>query len=120
MTLAQLDALPVAERLARYAEDAKASLKCASCGGSVEDCSDSERDWFSQRTICYKAMERAAANAKYDERHKTQAYHDGTFPTDLAGWATERSASHPYHARDGVTIWVHETDLNPEDDFLGG
>ena len=24
----------------------------------------------------------------------------------------------PFHVRDGVTLWVSETDLSPDDDFL--
>lgn len=65
-------------------------------------------------------MDLAAANWRYDNRHKELAFHDGTFPTDLGAWVKERSASHPYHYRDGVRIWIHDSDLNPEDEFIGG
>jgi hypothetical protein len=59
-------------------------------------------------------MAREAANARYDKVHKDRQYHDGTF----THWADERSDNHPFQARDGVTIWVSEHDLTPDDDFL--
>lgn len=65
-------------------------------------------------------MEQAAAEWRYDQRHKDAQFHDGTFPTDRRLWAKERSAKHPYHYRDGVTLWVAETDVSPHDHFLGG
>lgn len=61
-------------------------------------------------------MELAAAQWRYSQMHEDRPYHDGTFTK----WAKERSAKYPYHADDGVTIWVAETDLNPHDHFLGG
>ncbi len=61
-------------------------------------------------------MDRAAANAKYDRLHEKTPFHDGTFEH----WAKERSVSHPYSHRDGVTIWLADTDLSPDDHFLGG
>lgn len=75
---------------------------------------DSERVWFPQRTICHVSMDLAAANAKYDTKHKAAPYHDGTFKS----WVKERTPSHPYHYRDGVAIWMHDVDLAPEDQFL--
>lgn len=59
-------------------------------------------------------MASASANARYDELHEARPYHDGTF----SSWSKERGSAHPFHARDGVTIWVHDTDLSPDDDFL--
>ena len=61
-------------------------------------------------------MERSAAQAKYAEMHEALPFHDGTFKS----WSKERTASHPYHHSDGVTIWVAESDLTPHDHFLGG
>lgn len=61
-------------------------------------------------------MEQAAAEWRYDALHKAKPYHDGTFTS----WAEERSLKHPYHARDGVSVWVAEADLTPHDHFLGG
>lgn len=65
-------------------------------------------------SVCYVTMEQAAANARYDEKHKKRPWHDGTHKN----WSSERSAGFPYQARDGVVIWAHEEDLTPEDDFL--
>jgi hypothetical protein len=59
-------------------------------------------------------MEGAAANARYDAIHEDKPFHNG----DFTSWAKERSPRHPYHARDGVSIWVHDEDLSPDDDFL--
>ncbi len=59
-------------------------------------------------------MEEAAANRGYDKLHEALPYHDGTFTS----WAKEHSPSHPYHARDGVRIWVAPEDLSPDDKFL--
>lgn len=61
-------------------------------------------------------MDQAAAEWRYDELHKEMPFHDGTFKS----WAVERTKSHPYHYRDGATIWVASVDLSPEDKFLGG
>lgn len=58
-------------------------------------------------------MEEAAANAKYDDLYGGK-FHDGTFKN----WSEKRNASHPYGHRDGVRIWVAETDLDPDDEFL--
>ena len=61
-------------------------------------------------------MVQGYAEAKYDELHKAAPYHDGTFTK----WGRERSKKTPYHYRDGVKIWVADTDLSPHDHFLGG
>ena len=84
-------------------------------GGPRDECADVEREWFPQRTVCHAAMERAAADWRYDTLHEKRPFHDGTFES----WAEKRSLSHPYHARDGVTLWVAESDLAPHDHFLG-
>lgn len=59
-------------------------------------------------------MEREAADARYDELHADEPFHDGTF-TD---WSAKRTDSHPYHYRAGVSIWVAPVDVNPDDKFL--
>jgi hypothetical protein len=56
-------------------------------------------------------MEQASAAAAYRELHEDQPYHDGTF----TNWSASRSAAHPYHFDDGVTIGV-----TPVDHGLGG
>lgn len=84
----------------------------------MSECSDPDRTWFPQRSICFATMETDAANARYDAKHEKRPFHDGTFPKDPHKWAEKRSSRHPYHARDGVSIWVHDVDLSPDDDFL--
>ena len=59
-------------------------------------------------------MDLEAANAKYAELHEARPFHSGNFDD----WSEKRSASHPYHANDGVRIWVDTTDWNPDDEFL--
>lgn len=80
----------------------------------MDECTDPEHDWYPQRTVCYKTMASASANARYDARHDAMPFHDGSF----GSWTKDRSPAHPFHFRDGVTVWVHGTDLNPDDDFL--
>lgn len=86
------------------------------CGHPREVCSDRSATWFPQRTICYPAMEAAAANRRYDQLHEEKPYHDGTF----GRWSKEPTPGTPYHYKDGVTIWVAQEDYSPEDDFLSG
>lgn len=59
-------------------------------------------------------MALAVANWMYDQRHEEQPFHDGTFKS----WAGNRSSSHPYHFRDGVSIWVSKFDLTPDADWI--
>ena len=60
-------------------------------------------------------MEREAAERAYDELHKAKPFHDGIFKN----WSPEWTPETQYHYRDGVTIWVSQHDLTPDDDFLG-
>lgn len=87
---------------------------CSQHGGPFDECGDSEQPWYPQRTVCYAAMETAAANWRYDQLHEKEPFHDGSFTS----WAKDRSGAHPYHYRDGVTVWVARTDINPGDEFL--
>jgi hypothetical protein len=84
-----------------------------SCGNDYEVCGDPEKDWFPQRAVCYAQMEQAAADWRYDEEYGGR-FHDGTFKK----WSDTRSAETPFGHRDGVTIYVAETDLFPDDDWL--
>lgn len=40
------------------------------------------------------------------------------FTDDAGSWAKKRTTSHPFRFDEGVTIWVAETDVQPDDDFL--
>ena len=112
------DALPEDERAWWIARHERERDKCQHCGSPRSECSDADKPWYPQRSICYASMESAAANARYDELYGGK-YHDGTFPADLAQWSEKRTPDTPYGHRDGVTIWVAPTDLAPDDDFLG-
>jgi hypothetical protein len=59
-------------------------------------------------------MQRAAAARRYEALHEERPYHDGNFRR----WFKDPGPNSPFHFRDGVTIWVASTDVNPEDDFL--
>lgn len=74
---------------------------------------DHKRTLYPFRVVCYGAMEREAAKAAYEQLHKDEPYHDGTF-TD---WAKDRGPGHPYHYSDGVTFGVAESDPAPHDAF---
>lgn len=51
----------------------------------------------------------------YDKRHEDQPFHDGK---ELI-WSDKPTKVTPFHYRDGVTIWLSPTELNPDDKFLG-
>ena len=87
--------------------------KCK-CGSDPHVCSDPDREWFIQRTICFREMETRAAERRYEAIHEKTPYHDGTFTR----WAAEASLTTPYHFNDGVTIWAAPVDLSPDDRFL--
>jgi hypothetical protein len=59
-------------------------------------------------------MERLAAQRRWVRLHDDKPYHDGSFDR----WAEKPSAEFPYHRDDGVTIWVANLDVRPDDDFL--
>lgn len=61
-------------------------------------------------------MELRAAERKWAALHEAMPWHDGTF----SSWSQERSASHPCHYTDGVTLWVAEVDYDPDGDWLSG
>lgn len=58
-------------------------------------------------------MEREAADRAYEALHEKRPFHDGTFTS----WVAEASRSHPYHFRDGVTVYVADEDAAPWDEF---
>lgn len=60
-------------------------------------------------------MQQKGAQRLYEILHKDEPYHDGTFEA----WAKDPSPDFPFHFADGVTIWMAEVDVNPDDKFLG-
>lgn len=77
-------------------------------------CSDPERVWYPQRSICYAEAEARAADRKYTAMHQERPYHDGKF----ANWSERATPFTPYHYDDGVNIYVAPFDINPDDNFL--
>lgn len=113
MTLAAFDRLPDDERAYWIAEWELERLTCPDCGNPIAECSDPERVWFSDRRVCYAAMERESASAAYAALHEDKPWHDGSFKS----WAKERSASHPIKFDMGVSIGVDSVDRAPWDKF---
>lgn len=59
-------------------------------------------------------MTETAFNRRYDEMHEAKPFHDGKFTS----WVEKADDTHPYHFRDGVTIFVTAENLTPDDDFV--
>lgn len=53
-------------------------------------------------------------NRLFDLLHEDAPYHDGKEQI----WQEKPSRLTPFHYRDGVTIYLAETDENPDDAFL--
>lgn len=113
MTLEEWDALPDGERDLWVADDVARSSRCPKCDRPLWECSDQERVRFPQRAVCFESMEREAADRAYAELHEARPFHDGSFMS----WSAERTRSHPYHFRDGVTVYVADEDAAPWDEF---
>lgn len=71
---------------------------CPSCGGLRSECSDPTRDLYPQRSTCWPTAVRESVVRQLQERHeKAKPNEAGLKPLD------------------GVSIWVSEYDLNPDD-----
>lgn len=115
--MAEFEALPESERDLWVARWEIGAEKCGSCGRPRVECGDKHRRFYPQRRVCFATMEREAAEARYRRLHEGEnraGWHDGTFTS----WAKNADADHPYHFMHGVTIWVADQDLAPDDDFL--
>jgi len=115
LTLREFDRLDPSERDYWVADWQVAQQECGHCGQPRSECSDPEKLWYPQRTICYPTRERAAANALYAQLHEDAQYHDGNHKH----WSATRTRATPYRYDEGVSIWVAPEDLAPDDDFLG-
>ena len=60
-------------------------------------------------------MQLRAVEQLYLQLHDEAPFHDGSFKR----WSKKRSFDFPYRADEGVAFWLAETDVNPDDDFLG-
>ena len=89
------------DRDAAYALYDDEQQRCPDCGQPREVCEQSATDYFPQRTVCWATAARAVARRKFEQLH------ENAHP-DPAG----------YLPTDGVTVWVSQRDLSPDDDFL--
>ena len=80
---------------------AEHDLVCSSCGNLRSLCSRDDVEWFPQRLVCNATAARQLVERQF------HAKHEGEKPTP-----------EDYHYTDGVSLWVSEMDLSPEDDFL--
>lgn len=95
MTPSQFSALPAEDRELMLAED---ELVC-SCGNLRSVCSDPEVDWYAQKSVCYASAGEAVTHRLLDEKY-----------------GRERTTKP--HSLDGVTVWVSDQDLTPDDPFF--
>ncbi|MBO9523915.1 MAG: hypothetical protein J7518_20465 [Nocardioidaceae bacterium] len=82
--------------------------------GPMNECPDDERDWYPQRRICWPSAQLAAAKRLFELMHKDKPYHDGKEQL----WSETPSRATPFHFLDGHSLYLAETDENPDDDFL--
>lgn len=59
-------------------------------------------------------MARKGALALYELQHEEMPYHDGW----RSSWAKKRSASHPFHWSDGLSVGVSPVDVDPDGEWL--
>ena len=88
--------------------------RCPTCGGDPEICGDPQRDWFPNRTVCFKDREQKVAERRYRALYTDLEWHDGTgqhFVKDF-------SPTTPFRYDDGVTISVTPTDESPGETWL--
>lgn len=71
---------------------------CPACGNLRSVCSDPERAFYPQRSMCYASAVKEVVLRRLRKRH------DGEPGTEL-------------HPLDGMGVWVSPDDLTPEDDF---
>ena len=80
---------------------ARSALVCGRCGNLRSECSRDDGIWYPQRSVCNATAARELTLRQFHAKHgKTEATADD------------------YHPADGVTIWMSDVDLTPDDDFL--
>lgn len=79
---------------------AESEMVCPSCGNLRSVCSAPDAQWYPQRTECYATAARELAVRRLRKKHPGEPGPDAV------------------HTLDGLSLWVSEHDLSPEDDFL--
>lgn len=97
LTPSQFDALPAEDRELMLAED---ELVCERCGNLRSVCGDPEIGLYPQRSMCYVTAAEAVTWRRLREKHKKNE--PGTAP----------------HPLDGLSVWMSEHDLTPDDHFV--
>ena len=87
--------------------------KCLHCGNQRDECSDPDKDWYPQLTVCYVTRARLAAQRTWDALHEKLPFHDGEFKQ----WQRDPAPGF-FHYAEGSTVWVASTDLGQGGDFL--
>lgn len=112
----EFDRLDPRERDYWVAEWHMSREECSQHGGPLSECSDPDKPWFPQMSVCNAAIEAASAKTLWELKHKDRPWHNG----DFSSWAAEPSVTHSVHRDAGVNIWVAPTDLGVGGDFLSG
>lgn len=79
---------------------AEHDLVCPNCGNLRSVCSDPTRDWYPQRSMCYATASREVVLRRLQKKHEK----------------TEPGLT--LHPLDGMSVWVAQDDLTPNDDFV--
>lgn len=79
---------------------AESELVCQSCGGLKSVCSTSGLELYPQRDECMVAATRALVWRRAQKKYK------------------QEPGTAELHPLDGVSVWLSEVDLNPDDDFF--
>lgn len=80
---------------------AEHDLVCQSCGNLRSVCSQEDVDWYPQRSVCNATAARELAMRQFHAKH-----------------ANTKPSPDDYHPADGMSLWVSDLDLTPDDDFL--
>lgn len=77
------------------------AMICPRCGGLRSECSDPDRGWYPQRSMCYASGALALTMRRLDERYRD-----------------DRPGIHGLHPTDGMVVWMSSHDLTPDDNFV--
>lgn len=82
---------------------AEHDLVCGSCGNLRAICSDPNVLWYPQRDVCHASAARELTLRRLQKKHEKN---------DRA-----KALKHP-HPLDGMSVWVSQYDLSPDDLFV--
>ncbi len=97
MVPSQFDALSPDDREIMLAED---ELVCSQCGNLRSVCANPEVGLYPQRSMCYFTAAEAVTWRRIHAKHEDNK--PGKAP----------------HPLDGMSVWMSDQDLTPEDDFV--